>query len=71
MGWGLAKSLLGSTSPCSFNAPTLKVRSSLRPVAVLNRRSYRPNLASGAICRVALTWLSSIFSNLVALIPGW
>ena len=49
IGCGAAKSLFGSTSLTSLSAPTLKVRSSLMPVAVRTRKSCRPRAQSGAI----------------------
>ncbi len=71
IGWGLAKSLLGSTSTSSLSAPTLNVRSSLIPVAVRTRRSCRPSAQSGAILSRATT--ASLFTFLMesVVIPGW
>ena len=68
--WGLANSSLGSTSVVSFRAPTLKVLSSLRPVAVRTRRSTSPRAAFASIFTSALTWFSSTFSIFEAEIPG-
>ena len=68
--WGALKSLLGSTSLDSLRAPTLKVRSSLKPVAVLTRMSCRPSGQSAAILILALTLLSSIFLSETVEIPG-
>jgi hypothetical protein len=55
IGWGLAKSLLGSTSATASNTPTLKVFNGLTPVAVRSRKSCRPNAASRSIAKVAVT----------------
>ena len=70
IGCGLAKSLLGSTSAISVRAPTLMLRSSLMPVAVRSRRSYRPRRQSGASFTVALTWASLTTASFVTVIPG-
>ncbi len=71
MACGALKSLLGSTSLTSLSAPTLKVRSSLIPVAVLTRKSWIPSAQSGAILIFARTLLSSTFLSPSVVRPGW
>ena len=71
IGWGLAKSLFGSTSLISLSEPTLKVRSSLIPVAVRSRMSWSPRGQSAAIFSRAVTALSFTFLIETVAIPGW
>ena len=70
IGWGLAKSLFGSTSLTSSSAPTLNVRSAVMPLAVRMRKSCSPRAASGSMWKVASTWPLGLASIFVALIPG-